>query len=165
MGQQQSMNATNQQLEDLPHRIAEEVERAGLRVGLAESLTCGNLTGALGKGGNTGEWLCGGIVAYLTEVKQSVLGVSPGPVVSARCAEEMAAGAVRLFGADVAVSTTGAGGPGPVEGQPAGTVFIGWSFRGATGSSKHRFEGEPEDIMEQTEVAALQQLLELARQA
>ncbi|MBD7994780.1 CinA family protein [Arthrobacter sp. Sa2CUA1] len=159
------MNATNGQLEELPHRIAEEVERAGLKVALAESLTCGNLTGALGKGGNTGQWLCGGIVAYLTEVKQSVLGVSPGPVVSARCAEEMAAGAARLFGADVAVSTTGAGGPGPLEGQPAGTVFIGWSCKGATGSSKHQFDGAPEEVIEQTEAAALQRLLELARQA
>lgn len=50
------------------------MERAGLTVATAESLTCGNLTGALGRGGGTGEWLSGGIVAYLTEIKQTVLG-------------------------------------------------------------------------------------------
>ena len=159
------MDAENDPLEELPHLIADEVERAGLMVALAESLTCGNLTGALGKGGDTSEWLSGGIVAYLTEIKQSVLGVSEGPVVSARCAEEMAAGAAKLFNADLSVSTTGAGGPGPLEGQPAGTVFIGWSLRGETGHSEHSFEGDPAKILEQTEVAALRQLYDLARKA
>lgn len=159
------MDAVRNALDELPHRIAEEVERAGLTVALAESLTCGNLTGNLGKGENTGEWLSGGIVAYLTEIKQSVLGVSEGPVVSARCAEEMAAGAAKLFDADLTVSTTGAGGPGSLEGQPAGTVFIGWSLRGETGHAKHSFDGGPAEILEQTEAAALQQLLDLAQKA
>ncbi|MBF4994514.1 CinA family protein [Arthrobacter gandavensis] len=159
------MDAVENALEELPHRIAEEVERAKLIVGLAESLTCGNLTGALGKGGNSGEWLSGGIVAYLTEIKQTVLGVSDGPVVSARCAEEMAAGAAKLFNADLTISTTGAGGPGPLEGQPSGTVFIGWSLRGETGSARYSFDGEPAEVLEKTEAAALEKLYELAQNA
>lgn len=159
------MDAMNGLQDELPHRIAEEVERAGLKVALAESLTCGNLTGVLGKGGDSSQWLCGGITAYLTEVKQSILNVSPGPVVSARCAEEMAAGAAKLFGAGLTVSTTGAGGPGPLEGQPAGTVFIGWSLHGTTGSSQHHFDGEPAEILEQTVVTGLQRLYQLAQGA
>ena len=159
------MDAVKDALEELPHRIAEEVERTGVIVALAESLTCGNLTGTLGKGGNSGEWLSGGIVAYLTEIKQTVLGVSEGPVVSARCAEEMAAGAAKLFNADLTISTTGAGGPGPLEGQPAGTVFIGWSMFGETGSAEYSFDGEPAEVLEKTEAAALQKLLELAQKA
>ena len=117
----------------------------------------------MGKGGNSGEWLSGGIVAYLTEIKQTVLGVSEGPVVSARCAEEMAAGAAKLFDADLTISTTGAGGPGPLEGKPAGTVFIGWSLFGETGSAEYSFDGEPAEVLEKTEAAALQKLLELAQ--
>ena len=159
------MDAVEDALDELPHRIADEVERAGVTVALAESLTCGNLTGALGKGGNSGEWLSGGIVAYLTEIKQTVLGVSEGPVVSARCAEEMAAGAAKLFNADLTISTTGAGGPGPLEGKPAGTVFIGWSLFGETGSAEHSFDGEPAEVLEKTEAAALRKLLELAQKA
>ncbi len=157
------MDAVTNPLEELPQLIADEVERAGLTVATAESLTCGNLTGALGRGGGTGEWLSGGIVAYLTEIKQTVLGVSEGPVVSARCAEEMAAGAARLFNADLTVSTTGAGGPGPLEGKPAGTVFIGWSLHGKTGHSEYLFDGDPTEVLEKTEAAALQQLYDLAR--
>ncbi|GAA1348206.1 hypothetical protein GCM10009636_02890 [Arthrobacter koreensis] len=159
------MDAVKDALEELPHRIADEVERAGITVGLAESLTCGNLTGALGKGGNSGEWLSGGIVAYQTEIKQAVLGVGEGPVVSARCAEEMAAGAAELFNSDLAISTTGAGGPGPLEGQPAGTVFIGWSLFGEAGSAQYSFDGEPAEVLEKTEAAALRKLYELAQKA
>ena len=159
------MDAVKDALEELPHRIADEVERAGITVGLAESLTCGNLTGALGKGGNSGEWLSGGIVAYQTEIKQAVLGVGEGPVVSARCAEEMAAGAAKLFNSDLAISTTGAGGPGPLEGQPAGTVFIGWSLFGEAGSAEYSFDGEPAEVLEKTEAAALRKLYELAQKA
>lgn len=159
------MDAVKDALEELPHRIADEVERAGITVGLAESLTCGNLTGALGKGGNSGEWLSGGIVAYQTEIKQAVLGVGEGPVVSARCAEEMAAGAAKLFKSDLAISTTGAGGPGPLEGQPAGTVFIGWSLFGEAGSARYSFDGEPAEVLEKTEAAALRKLYELAQKA
>lgn len=159
------MDAGTEPLNELPDLVAEEVTRAGLTVALAESLTCGNLTGVLGKGGDTGSWLSGGIVAYMTEIKHAVLGVSAGPVVSARCAEEMAAGAAKLFDADLTISTTGAGGPGPLEGQPAGTVYIGWSLRGETGHARHSFEGDPAKVLEQTEVAALRQLYDLARRA
>jgi len=44
-------------------------------------------------------------------------------------------------------------------------VFIGWSLRGETGHAKHSFDGGPAEILEQTEAAALQQLLELAQKA
>ena len=46
-------------------------------------------------------------------------------VVSARCAEQMAAGVRSLLGADWAVSTTGVAGPTEQEGKPVGTVFVG----------------------------------------
>ncbi|MDN3480748.1 CinA family protein, partial [Arthrobacter sp. APC 3897] len=62
-----------------------------------------------------------------------------------------------------AVSTTGAGGPGPLEGKPAGTVFIGWSLHGTTGHTEHLFDGDPAEVLEKTEAAALQQLYDLAR--
>lgn len=144
--------------EQIARLIAEEVDARGLTVAVAESLTCGRLASRLGLGHGTSEWFRGGIVAYQTDVKQSVLGVSQGPVVTARCAEEMAAGCASLFGADVAVSTTGVGGPGTEEDQPAGTVFVGWYFEGETGSTKHVFAGDPPEVLEQVVSAALTRL-------
>jgi PncC family amidohydrolase len=67
---------------------------------------------------------------YTAAAKERVLGVSretiDGPgVVSRECALEMAAGARRLYEADVAVSLTGAAGPEPHDGAAPGTVWIG----------------------------------------
>lgn len=149
--------------EDVLETIAGLLTNADQTLSVAESLTCGRLVSALGAGPDTKTWLRGGVVAYQTEIKQQLLGVSPGPVVSARCAEELAAGAARLFTSDVAFSTTGAGGPGPEEGEPQGTVFLGWSVRGEVGSLRCDFDGEPEAVLEQTVHASLLQIERVLR--
>lgn len=58
------------------------------------------------------------------ELTFRLLGVDPGPVITADTALQMAIGAAELLGANVAVATTGVGGPGRQEGKPQGTVFI-----------------------------------------
>lgn len=141
--------------------IAEHAGARGLHVAVAESLACGMLASTLGRGPHARDWLCGGVVSYTPEVKQSVLGVTPGPVVTARCAQEMAAGVRELLGADLAVSTTGVGGPDPQEGRPAGTVFLGWCDARGTGFEEHRFDGDPQDVLDQTTHAALDLVVRL----
>jgi PncC family amidohydrolase len=71
----------------------------------------------------------GGVVAYATELKVSLLGVPESlveshGVVSAECARAMAQGVRNLTGASFGVSTTGVAGPERQEGKPAGTVFV-----------------------------------------
>lgn len=127
---------------------------------VAESLTSGRLVSELGRAPDAATWLRGGVTAYATEVKQRVLGVSPGPVVTALCAEEMAAGAARVLESDVAVSTTGVGGPDPAEGHEPGTVFIGWSVGGRTGSELYTFDADPAGVVEASVSAALRDLLQ-----
>jgi nicotinamide-nucleotide amidase len=73
----------------------------------------------------TSDVLKGGVVAYMTDAKRSVLGVEAEQVVSAESARQMAAAARRVFDADVGVAVTGVAGPEEQEGQPAGTVFFG----------------------------------------
>jgi PncC family amidohydrolase len=76
------------------------------------------------------DYFLGGIVAYSNDAKSSLLGVSDGTLatrgaVSAECAREMAAGARRAFGADVAVATTGIAGPaGATARKPVGLVYV-----------------------------------------
>ncbi len=139
-----------QDTQDLVEAIARRLGEAHLTVAAAESLTSGLVTSELGKGPDASTWLTGGVVAYSADVKRAVLDVSPGPVVSARCAEEMAAGVARLLGADVAISTTGSGGPDPMDGREPGTVFVGWWRAGRSGHREHRFEGDPAAVVEQS---------------
>jgi len=65
------------------------------------------------------------------------LGVSDGPVVSERAALEMAAGAARIFDAEVGLSLTGVAGPDEQDGQPVGTIWIGLSGAEVGGDTAH----------------------------
>jgi nicotinamide-nucleotide amidase len=72
-----------------------------------------------------------GFVTYANEAKIGMLGVSPADLeshgaVSETIACQMAAGALRASGADLAVAVTGIAGPdGGTEEKPAGTAWIG----------------------------------------
>jgi len=99
--------------------------RQGLTLATAESVTGGlvgaRLTGVPG----SSDVFRGAIVSYATEVKQQLLGVSDGPVVSESAAREMAHGVRGRLGADIGLSFTGVAGPDEQDGQPVGTLYVG----------------------------------------
>ncbi len=110
-------------------RVAALAREQGARVGTAESLTAGMVCAALGAVPGVSAALRGGVVSYVDEVKTAVLGVDPGLLreqgaVCEPVAVQMAEGALRVLGADIAVATTGVAGPGPSQGIGAGTVVI-----------------------------------------
>ena len=97
----------------------------GLTLGTAESVT-GGLVGARLTGiPGASDVFVGSIVSYATRIKQDLLGVSDGPVVSEAAAREMAHGVREALGVDVALSLTGVAGPSEQDGQPAGTLWVG----------------------------------------
>lgn len=144
---------------DLEH-LSEIAQDRGLRVCVAESLTTGRLASTVGAGEGAATWFGGGVVAYQTAEKERVLGVTPGlDPCSADAAEQMADGARRLFDADLSVSTTGVGGPGPDDnGHPAGTVFLGWATAEGVGHRALALTGDPEDVMDAAVAQALRLL-------
>jgi nicotinamide-nucleotide amidase len=154
-------------MSDAIQNVAEAARGKGIRVAVAESLTCGLLAGTIGKGANAEEWFAGGIIAYQTRTKVSVLGVTPGlDPVSADCAEQMARGARDLLDSDIAVSTTGVGGPGSDGEHPAGTVFLGWATAHGTGHSRLALAGDdPEKILEASVDEAIVLLASLVHRA
>jgi nicotinamide-nucleotide amidase len=97
----------------------------GLTLATAESVTGGLVAGRLTGIAGASEVFRGSIVSYATEVKQSLLGVSDGPVVSESAARQMAAGVRDALGADVGLALTGVAGPTEQDGQPVGTLYVG----------------------------------------
>lgn len=105
----------------------------GATLGTAESCTGGLACGCLTAVPGSSSVVRGGVVSYAVPVKREVLGVSPQVLdapevgaVSSECAGQMAEGARRVLGCDVAVSITGIAGPGGAEpGKPVGTVWMG----------------------------------------
>ena len=90
----------------------------------------------------------GGIVSYSNSVKMNVLGVSEDTLknygaVSEQCALEMAQGARRVCGSDIAVSVTGIAGPGGgSEEKPVGMVCFGVSDGNGTYTETRIFRGK-----------------------
>lgn len=141
-------------MEDID-RLSDLASARRLRICVAESLTSGQFASAVGAGADASIWFAGGIVAYLTDVKERVLGLTPGTdPCSAACAEQLAAGARRLFDADICVSTTGVGGPGPEGGHPAGTVYLGWATPTAVGHRRLSLPGDPQSVLDASVAAA-----------
>lgn len=145
--------------------IATIAGRHQVGVGVAESLTSGQLSAALGAGPDASSWFRGGVVAYAAEVKFDVLGVRPGPVVTASCAREMARGAAGVLGAEATVAATGVGGPDIEEGEPPGTVYVAALVGARERCIRLALDGDPAHVLAATTAAALDLLCELLHDA
>jgi len=137
----------------------------GWSLGVAESVTGGLVAARIVAVAGASDWFRGGLVTYATDLKQSLLGLPEGPVVSAEAAEAMAAGARRVLGADVGLATTGVAGPTEQDGQPVGTVFAGVALPGREAESvRLSVPGDRERVRQMATISALdvvrQRLLE-----
>ncbi len=131
------------------------VER-GLTLGVAESLTGGLVASRLVDVPGASTWLRGGVVAYDSKVKFSVLGLREGPVVTDEAAVAMAQGACRVLRAAVGLGITGVAGPDPREGLAPGTVFVGLALGdGATAARRLRLSGDRQRIRQFSAISAL----------
>lgn len=114
----------------LEERIGELLRVQHLTLAIAESCTGGLLGDMLTNAPGSSDYFLGGVIAYSNRVKEQLLGVRSETLlregaVSEATALEMARGARRLFGSDLALATTGIAGPGGGrEGKPVGLVYI-----------------------------------------
>jgi len=127
---------------------------------LAESVTGGLVAARLTSVPGASDVLRGSVVSYATEVKQDVLGVPVGPVVSEEAAIAMAEGACRVLDADVGIALTGVAGPTEQDGQPVGTLFVGLCIDGDCEAAHLRLPGD-RDQMRQFAVISSLNLLRL----
>lgn len=149
-----SIFADDPELYDECEGLLSLARERGLTIGTAESCTGGLVCACLTSVPGSSDVVLGGVVSYAIPVKREVLGVS-GEVlddpalgaVSAECASQMADGARRVLGCDVAVSVTGIAGPGGEEpGKPVGTVWFGVCAPGVAKSTCLLFEGDRADV-------------------
>ncbi|MFV0523824.1 MAG: nicotinamide-nucleotide amidohydrolase family protein [Acidimicrobiales bacterium] len=126
--------------------VLAELERRGLTLAVAESLTGGYVAGRFCAVPGASAVFRGGVVAYASDIKFAVLGVPEGPVISEDAAVAMAEGVRARLAADIGLATTGVAGPDEAEGQPVGTVCLAASGPGGSVATTVRLPGDRERI-------------------
>lgn len=112
-----------------PAQLIDMLRSHGATVAVAESLTGGLVVAQLVAVPGASTVVRGGVVAYATDLKASVLGVDAdllarGGAVQAQVAEQMAQGVRQVLGATYGLATTGVAGPKEQDGQPVGRAFV-----------------------------------------
>ncbi|MGI8578016.1 MAG: CinA family protein [Nocardioidaceae bacterium] len=146
--------------EELAAECLALLRRRAETLATAESLTAGLVCSTLAAVSGASDILRGGIAAYATDVKTSVLRVDPElivshGVVSAECARAMASGVRGLFEATWSVSTTGVAGPSRQENEPVGTVYVAVAGPDDVHVQHLQLSGSRHDIRESAVTAGL----------
>ena len=144
--------------ETIEYAVIDLLRERGLSLAVAESVTGGLIAARITNVPGSSDVFRGGVVAYASEVKYSVLDVPRGPVVSAEAAEAMATGVCRLLEADVSVAVTGVAGPTAQENQPPGTVFVAISIGGEVESRQLRLPGDRQRVQQFSAISVLDML-------
>ena len=146
--------------EPLERAVVRLLRAAGSTLACAESLTGGGVGARITSVPGASSVFVGSAVVYTADAKHDVLGVpmdvleGPGPV-SEACARAMAAGARRLFRADVALALTGAAGPEPHGSAPPGTIWVALETPDTSHARGFRAAGERDRVRRWAEQAGL----------
>lgn len=113
----------------LSKEILYKLYETGKAICTAESCTSGRIAEVLTSVPGASAYYKGGTICYSDEAKTKVLGIDADLIaeknaVSEEVAIEMVKGALKLFGTDYAIATTGFAGPGATAGIPVGTIYI-----------------------------------------
>lgn len=162
----------------LDHNLKKFVKtcaKHGIKIATAESCTGGMISEWITTVPGSSNVIEFGLCSYSNRIKHEVLGVSEETLekyteYSKECAVEMAKGALKISGADYAVSTTGIAGPGGgTENDPVGTVYICVCDKNSAKAERYIFEGElfeltRQDIRIKAAKTALKMLAEFIKE-
>lgn len=142
------------------------LEARGWKMATAESCTGGWIAKCCTDQAGSSAWFDRGFVTYSDRAKQALLGVEPTSLqeagaVSREVALQMADGARKRAGVEVALAVTGVAGPGGgTPEKPVGTVWFAWSIPNESAAEMKRFPGEREAVRRGTVAHALQGLID-----
>lgn len=119
--------------------ISVAIALQGRTLATAESVTGGQLGATITAIPGASKIFRGGVIAYATDLKSTLLGVSEsvladGGAVQAQVALEMATGVASKVDADFGLAVTGVAGPASQDGHLPGTVFVACVMRDEQGS-------------------------------
>lgn len=158
--------ADTRDIRDLSASLVAQLAAGGRVLATAESCTGGWIAKSLTDVPGSSAVLGYGIVSYSNDAKERLLGVNAQTLqshgaVSEATVREMAEGALRVSGADIAVAVSGVAGPdGGTEDKPVGTVWFAWAVRAGdtttSAAERQHFAGDRDAVRRQSVRTALE---------
>ena len=142
-------------------RLVEILTKKGYTITTAESCTGGLISATIVNAPGASSVLNEAYVTYANESKEKLVGVDKETLatlgaVSEETARQMAIGAAKAAGADVALSSTGIAGPGGgTSEKPVGLVYVGCYVNGKVNVLKCNFDGSRSEVREKTVKTAI----------
>lgn len=148
--------ATDQDLYQLAEEVGRSARAIDWRIVTAESCTAGWIAKALTDVPGSSQWVDSGYVTYSNTAKMRDVGVSERTLaehgaVSEATVREMANGALRAAGVEMAIAVSGIAGPdGGTAEKPVGTVWFAVATPNAQGPTtvceRYQFTGDREQV-------------------
>ncbi|MCC9073604.1 CinA family nicotinamide mononucleotide deamidase-related protein [Flavobacterium sp. F-65] len=144
--------------------VGQLLAKRGKTIATAESCTGGKIASLLSAVSGASSYFKGSVVAYSTELKTSILGVSASlieenSVVSSAVASAMALNVKRLMKTDYAIATTGNAGPTKGDSNAEiGTVFIAIATPGGVIVEEFNFGQPREKVIDRAVIKSLEML-------
>ncbi len=154
-------------IDKLKQRLILVLKQRNITLSTAESCTGGMVGACLTSIPGISAHYGYGFVTYSNDAKQKLIGVNAETLkkhgaVSAETAIEMAQGALKVSGADIAVSVTGIAGPGGgTDEKPVGTVWIAVASKTEIHTQKMSFGDDRLRTIERTVNQTFANLLRL----
>ena len=145
--------------------LVNKLKELQLTIGSIESMTGGLFASNITSVPGASKVFKGSVVSYSALIKESVVGVKKETidkfgVVSSEVAYEMAEKGRKLLDVDICVSVTGNAGPTAEPGEEGvGVVYLGISSKEGTRTIRKQFNGNREEIRQQTLLALQEEIL------
>jgi len=147
--------------------VGELLYKKGLTLSIAESCTGGMIAYLITSVPGSSRYFTGSVIAYSNIIKEKILGVRKESIesfgaVSEPVVKEMATGALKLFGTDYSIATSGIAGPdGGTPDKPVGTVWISVASMSGIKAEKFRFGNMRDTNIQKASLTALNMLRKL----
>ena len=145
--------------------LVNKLKELQLTIGSIESMTGGLFASNITSVPGASKVFKGSVVSYSALIKENVVGVKKETidkfgVVSSNVAYEMAEKGRKLLDVDICVSVTGNAGPTAEPGEEGvGVVYLGISSKEGTRTIRKQFNGNREEIRQQTLLAMQEEIL------
>ena len=145
--------------------LVNKLKELHLTIGSIESMTGGLFASNITSVPGASKVFKGSVVSYSVLIKENVVGVKKETidkfgVVSSNVAYEMAEKGRKLLDVDICVSVTGNAGPTAEPGEEGvGVVYLGISSKEGTRTIRKQFNGNREEIRQQTLLALQEEIL------